>query len=217
MQSIYRLLSAFVLVMSFTANANIIHFDLRAQEIEELDGVAQFTYSLSGVAASIAANVGVLNRTGSGFGIDIVGSGCDNSDAIDRSCAGPDGEKISVWFDQRVELVSMQISGLTGGDIALWQLPDFTSLFYSSAGVYEPDTALFLNPGERFSLGSWADNTTKTQRGFSFDGFTVELVKVAPEAVNEPTSMLFVCVGLLVILFRGRRSPKLLCGNLREI
>ena len=188
----------------FTAQASLIHFDLRAPNIEELDGSRQFDYALSGVIATVAANTGVLNRTGSGFGVDIVGSGCDNSDAIDRSCAGVDSEAISVWFNQRVELVSAQISGLTGGDIAHWLLPDSNSLFYSSAGVYTPGSDVFLDPGEMFSFASFEDNTTRTQRGFSFDGFTVRLVARGPITVNESSTLYLLFIGLASLVFFRR-------------
>lgn len=186
-----------------SAYASLIHFDLRAPVVESLDGSTQFNYQSAGLTATVAANVGVLNRTGSGFGVDIVGSGCDNSDAIDMSCSGAIGESISVWFDQRVRLISAEISGLTGGDTARWTLPGFSFQDFTTAGEYSAGASVYLDAGQRFSWTSITDNTTSTQRGFSFDGFTVSTASAQP--VFEPATTILFSIGLVLVILRRKR------------
>lgn len=194
--------------LSLTSYANLIKVDLRSFIIEELDGKSSFDYVLDGLVTSVQSNVGVLNRTASGFGVDIVGSGCDNSDAIDRSCAGSSGEMISVWFDQPVELVSIHLSGLTGGDMAKWILPDSTTRFIDLAGEYFVGHSMRVEPGVSFSLMSAADNTTATQRGFSFDGFTVKTAELQSIAVNGPSTLFCMLAPLIIGLLFHRLKLK---------
>lgn len=197
---------AVLVFASFIVHASPIHFDLRASIVEDLDGTAQFDYQSADLTATIFTNVGVLNRTNNGFGVDIVGSGCDNSDAIDRSCSGAEGETVSVWFDQRVHLISATISGLTGGDTARWVLPDFGFLDFQSAGIYSFGQDVYLEAGQAFSWTSIADNSTSTQRGFSFDGFTVSTEATQAKSVFEPATTILFSTGLILIFIRRQKQ-----------
>ncbi len=59
-------------------------FDLRAANIELIDEVASFDLTVGGLTATVSANVGVMNRTSSAFGINIVGTTCGSQEVSVR-------------------------------------------------------------------------------------------------------------------------------------
>lgn len=187
------LLLLFVL-LSGRVSATLLTFDLRDASVETLDGASSFNYVIDDIIATISANIGVLNRTNSGFGIDVPGNSCDNSDAIDQACDSLAAESISVSFNHRVQLVSSTLSGLTGGDQALWRMPDFPTQIVSTSGTVAAPMKSLINIGESFAWSSFEDNMTRTQKGFSFDGFTIQ--KWQSLSVNAPTSL---SVALLIV------------------
>lgn len=198
-----KILLLLVVLLSGNASATLLTFDLRDPSVEALDGASSFNYVIGDVVATISANIGVLNRTNSGFGIDIPGNSCDNSDAIDQGCSNLIPESILVLFNQKVQLVSSTLSGLTGGDQALWTLPNFATQIVSTGGTVAPSNGTFIEVGQSFAWTSFRDNTTRTQKGFSFDSFTIQ--KLQPISVNAPTSL---SVALLIVAFISLRQYK---------
>lgn len=197
------------IVFQAPSMAALITFDFREPVIESLDGAASLILSKQGIDATVVANVGVLNRTSKGFGIDIVGNRCDNSDAIDRSCAGGMSEMISVFFSQPVYLVASRISGLSGGDIARWTLPDLSVFEFNTDAEHYLPARFFVEAGASFSWLSAADNTTSTQRGFSFDSVSVESAnRPVLTKINEPAYLSFIALLLFLLTLIGRNDRR---------
>jgi hypothetical protein len=202
-----KILLLLLVMISGRVSATLLTFDLRDASIEALDGESSFNYFVGDVIATISANIGVLNRTSSGFGIDVPGNSCDNSDAIDQGCDSLAAESISVSFNQRVQLVSLALSGLTSGDQALWRMPYFPDQIISTSGTEAAPMKSLIEIGDSFVLSSLQDNMTRTQKGFSFDSFTIQ--KWQPLSLSTPTSLsVALLIVALISLCQYRRSKK---------
>jgi hypothetical protein len=210
-----KILLLLMVLLSAKVSATFITFDLRDPLIEALDGAASFDYVKDEVTATVNANVGVLNRTNSGFGIDVPADSCDNSDALDQACDGLPPELISVSFNQRVRLVSSSLSGLTAGDLALWHFANLPGQIITSSGIVIAPFNSLIEAGDSVSWSSFADNFTRTQKGFSLDSFTIE--KIRPLSVNAPASMSVILLIVAMITLsqyqRGRQLTRILQKN----
>lgn len=210
------LIAAFLAPQAF---AGLVTFDLRDRanpEIEALDEAAAFSITRGGITANLSANLGVLNQTNSGFGINAP-TGCDNSDGIDQGCGTP--EAVSVGFDQAVEFVSFSVSGFSGDDEgravlnldgALNSNVVAIQVDFDSFGTYNfedlaPTFAPFLlTPGFTFDISSLSDNPNvlPDSLGFSFDSFTVR-------TVPEPGTLALLGAGLAGLGLMRRKTGRM--------
>ena len=182
-----------MLIAPVCASASIITFDLRAPIVETLDEVNSFDYTVGDVTATLSAGPPtyvdtsgnsrdlLLNRTASGFGVDVDGladtGGCTNedSDAIDNGCVR---EGVFVELDTNAILLSIAVSSFESGDEALLAfenvaLVDIPILSTGSTAANE----LVGGPGNRFAI-LYIDGD-----GFSFDSFTIMTVPLPGTAV----------------------------------
>ncbi len=173
-------------------------FNLRAADIELIDEVASFNLTVGGLTATVSANVGVLNRTSSAFGINIVGTTCggqEDSEEIDDGCSAqlniPD-EAVSVQFDMDVLLEQLKVSSFGSSDQALVEIFGASDIPITSTGFHSLNDT-FLAAGNPFTIGFIAGN------GFSFDQFTVA------KAVSEPGTLALLGLTLAAVGFARRR------------
>jgi len=164
-------LLATVFLSGATALAAPIQFDLRAPGIEDVDEVASFTLTdaASGLAATLTANNGVLNRTNAAFGINAENTG-DNTTTIDGVLVA---ELVTITFNQEVLVNQVQLSlytphlldqaALKFGSFAAFIPPPTTS----ADDVYDFTTDNYVGVGETVTVGWVASN------GFSLDNFSV--------------------------------------------
>ncbi|MCC9603697.1 PEP-CTERM sorting domain-containing protein [Stieleria sp. JC731] len=182
----------FVVALSLPVSAGTILFDLRAPSIEALDEAPSLTLTHSGLTAIVSANLGDLNLTSSGFGINHPLSG-DDTDRIDDLNGT---EAVSVIFNKDVWLNSITLSALSSGENALLEVASFAPLTLTDTGagtdVFFFSTNNFIAAGETLVLSHEDGN------GFSFDSFSVSVVP-------EPTSLICVFGGLLVGTIRRRK------------
>jgi hypothetical protein len=201
MDRVLGFLATLILGVTLTTSgtrADTVTFDLRADAIEDIDEVASFTlFDLSsGIAATLTANSGVLNRTASAFGINAEGTG-DDTDTIDGVLVA---EHVTIVFNQAVTFDALQLSLYTpsAGDLAALKIgsnPVVHPVPQTSAiDTYSFTTANYVGPGETVVLG-WVE-----ANGFSFDNFTVS-------AVPEPGTLALLCVAAVGYgLCRRRKS-----------
>jgi hypothetical protein len=154
-------------------HATPITFDLRdATTATITDEIESGTLTRGGITATLTPFVdgssGVLNQTGSGFGINA--SGSDASDQLD----GDEGiESIFISFNADVSFTSLKLSQFGSSDSALLTIAGFTELSIgSSSQSFLTDN--FVPTGETVRLKYGTGN------GFSFDSFTID-------AATQPT------------------------------
>jgi hypothetical protein len=163
--------------------------------VEAVDEAASFSLTVGGITATLTANVGVLNTTSSGFGINHPTTG-DPTDHLDGMFAV---EEVSIVFNLPVRLDQIVLSDFTGsttGDLATLTIDGFPPLTLiptaPALDVYNFSSNNTLPAGQSIHLAWQAGN------GFSFDSFSV--------TVPEPASGLLLCAGLLLVLGVRKRS-----------
>ena len=163
--------------------------------VEAVDEAASFSLTVGGITATLTANVGVLNTTSSGFGINHPTTG-DPTDHLDGMFAV---EAVSIVFNLPVRLDQIVLSDFTGsttGDLATLTIDGFPPLTLiptaPALDVYNFSSNNTLPAGQSIHLAWQAGN------GFSFDSFSV--------TVPEPASGLLLCAGLLLVLGVRKRS-----------
>ena len=162
--------------------------------------MASFNLTLDGIAATLTANVGVLNRTSAAFGINIEGTSCgglENSAEIDDGCSSMlmiPNEAVSVTFDQDVILETLKVSSFGFNDVGLIEINGAPDIDVTSTGIQSLGDTL-LGAGDSFTLSYISGNN-----GFSFDNFTVSGVPIP-----EPHAALVFGIGLLLVARRTRR------------
>jgi hypothetical protein len=175
--------------------------NLRDGGIELIDEVPSFSLTQDGITATLTANVGVLNRTASAFGINIESTSCgfqEDSSQIDDGCSvelNLEDEAVSVAFDQDVILESLKVSAFGSSDLGVVEFDSMSDIAITSTGLHDLGD-IYLSAGETFTVGFVAGN------GFSFDNFTVSSVPTIP----EPSAAMIFLVGLVVTTHRLRRS-----------
>jgi hypothetical protein len=163
--------------------------------VELVDEASSFPLTFGGITATLTANIGVLNTTMSGFGINHPTTG-DPTDHIDGMFAV---ETVSIVFNLPVRLDQIVLSDFTGGttgDLASLTIDGFGLLTLNPTApaldVYNFSSNNTLPAGQSIHLAWQAGN------GFSFDSFSV--------TVPEPASGLLLCAGLLLVLGVRNRS-----------
>lgn len=191
-----------VLCLSPAAVADVVIFDLGSQANgSAVDGVASGMLTRQGITATFSANDGVLNATGSWFGINASGSG-DVTDQIDAGSGV--SESVHITFDLPVEFLQLSLASFSGSERALLTVggspPQLLAATAPAIDVYDFTAASFpqgnvLAAGQPlvigYTFGSAEDN------GFSLSGFQVR-------AVPEPSSWA-VMVPLATAWLRRRR------------
>jgi hypothetical protein len=165
--------------------------------VEAVDEALSFSLTVGGITATLTANVGVLNTTLSGFGINHPTTG-DPTDHIDGMFAV---EAVSIVFNLPVQLDQIVLSDSTGGttgDLASLTIDGFGLLTLiptaPALAVYNFSSNNTVPVGQSILL-AW-----QTGNGFSFDSFSV--------TVPEPATGLLLCVGLLLVLRVRNRSQR---------
>jgi len=153
-------------------------FDLRTSDpypegtIEDLDENASFTITKDGIAATLTANDGVLNQTGSGFGVNAAASGDDTDNLDDGSGVI---ESVTVSFDADVLLDEIGLSALGASDSGTVVIAGGTPQ------VLNMSTTTFSS-GNLITAGQTFVVTYSTGNGFSFDDFTISTPSAAVPA-----------------------------------
>ena len=163
--------------------------------VEAVDESVSFPLTVGGITATLTANVGVLNTTSSGFGVNHPTTG-DPTDHIDGMFAI---ETVSIVFNLPVRLDQIVLSDFTGsttGDLASLTIDGFPLLTLNPTApaldVYNFSSNNTLPAGQSIVLAFVAGN------GFSFDSFSV--------TVPEPASWLLLSVGMVLLLGLRVRS-----------
>ncbi|MCA9050778.1 MAG: hypothetical protein KDA89_18695, partial [Planctomycetaceae bacterium] len=197
-----------ILSAAVPAQAGLIFFDLRdTAAIEPVDEGSFITLTRGGITATLTAmvdgNSGVLNVTGSGFGVNADG-GTDDTDTIDDK----EGlESIEVTFDTAVTIDEVHLSLLTAAqnDQATLTIAGFPGLALAdtgtSADIFTISADNELPAGQKMILAFSSGN------GFSFDGFSVST------PVPEPTSAVLAALGVVSLLGCRRKCRQ--CRNTR--
>lgn len=119
--------AAFMLLTMIFASAGeaTTLFQLKANPaVEAVDEAASFSLTVGDITATLTANVGVLNTTLSGFGINAPTS-ADPTDHLDGIVAV---EEVSIVFNLPVRLDQIVLSDFTGsttGDLATLTIDGF--------------------------------------------------------------------------------------------
>lgn len=142
-----------------------------------LDNLTTGSITNGGVVVTLTASDGVLNRTGSGFGVNGTATTGD-TDALNAN------QYIDLVFGQAVTFSSLNVSSWGTNDVGEVQLG---SLF-ESQGLIEGtgDTAYNFLVGEGETVRILATADTGAANGFSIDSFTV--------AIPEPAGLVLLSV-----------------------
>jgi hypothetical protein len=157
------------------AVAEMVTFELLGDETlySLLDNKPFGSITNGGVVATLTASDGILNRTGSGFGINGIGS--DDTDALNSN------QWIDIVFDQAVVFSNLNISSWnSGADVGEVQLG---TSYLSQGGILGTGDTTYdfsVASGEVVRVIAL---DTEVSNGFSIDSFTV--------AIPEPAAIIF--------------------------
>jgi hypothetical protein len=168
---------------------------LGSAAVEAVDEASSFSLTQDGITASLTANIGVLNATMGGFGVNHPTAG-DPTDLVDAFFG--DHETVTVTFNQAVTLDQVVLSLFTpsGGELASLTIDGFPALtlvpMTAATDVYNFSANNTVLVGQSIVLAHVAGN------GFSFDSFTIS-------AVPEPSAFIMLLVGVGVVArYRAR-------------
>ncbi len=178
-----------VCALSTRAYTFPITFDLRGVDGSAVDDLSIGSITKDGLTATLAANIGVLNKTNNGFGINAPGSG-DDTDAID-SFLGI--ESISIRFDQLVTFDQLLLSLFTTTEDAKLDIAGIPTVLPGTISLkdkYDFSIDNIVPIGESVIL------TFDDGNGFSFDEFTVTPLDSNPIVTPEPATIVLLGIGL---------------------
>ena len=174
-----------VVLLAISPIASATLFDLRGTEGASpggVEGAMSNSVTVDGIEATLTANDGILNHTGSGFGVNAAGSG-DATQLLDDGSVI--AESVTVIFDVPVVLTSLQLSDFAGTETA--SLTVAGNLNNLNATGSANDIYPFNDP---VNVGQSIVLLWTSGNGFSFDNFEVT-------AVPEPTTLALLVMGLL--------------------
>lgn len=171
-----------------SADAVVIDFREDASVYNQLDGKATGMATHGLVVFTVTASEGVLNRTGSGFGVNDPGD--DDTDALNL------GQYVEIQFNEAVTLLSVSVSSWGSGSAAE-ALVGADGLFEHKGWITSSgDTPFDFTVRKGESLRLEATGETTPTNGFSLDGLAVA-------TIPEPLSLGLVgCTGLAVLALR---------------
>ena len=175
------------MVSSTMTSAAIVSFDFRAagKEAEIESG----SYLVDGVTISLSTPTlnGVLNRTSSGFGVNITSDGSDDSDTIDGDAGS---ESIRFSFSSAGSISGFTFGAVTTGDSMILRKNGLQIATVSGSSFSYSDS---FTATDQYVLEHNSGN------GLSWNSVTVN-------AVPEPSSSLLLGFGGLVGLSRRKRD-----------
>ncbi len=184
------ILVVFCTLLSTRAYTFPITFNLRGADGAIVDDLSSGSITKDGLTATLAANIGELNKTNNGFGINTPGGG-DDTDAID---GGLGVELISIRFDRLVTFDQLALSLFTPTEAAGLDIAGISTILpgtIPSIDIYDFSTDNIVSIGESVVLTFGVGN------GFSFDEFTVTPVDDSdPVVAPEPATIIFFGIGL---------------------
>ncbi len=178
-----------VCTLSTQAYSFPITFDMRGAEGSAVDGLASGSVIKDGLTATFTANSGLLNQTGSGFGINAKDSG-DDTDQIDNGSGVI--ELVTIMFDQLVTFDQLVLSSFADSEEAKLKIAGVSTILLgtSDKDIYDFSTDNIVSIGQSVSLALNADKGN----GFSFEEFTVTLAEST--AAPEPATIILLGIGL---------------------
>lgn len=180
------------------AEASLV-FDFSGDQGVDVDGQATGTTTVGGITATVSANVGVLNRGTTNFGIN---SPASNETTLIDSDAGK--EILSISFSESVfiqSFVTRDGNSATEGSYTIGSSSGtFAQLTGGGAVTTTFSGGVLLPQGDLFTIQH--DNGAS---GFSFDSITVT-------AVPEPSSVILLGLGSAAGGLYYRRKTKSLAG-----
>ena len=205
-----RIVLLLAFLLPIVCSAGFITFDLRDDMIEDIDGVNSFSFSVDGVTATLTAlpaiytDTGgvdrdlVLNRTTSGFGINVEGllntGGCssEDSDGVDDGCVA---ESIMVSLSVEAMLVAVDVSSFGSSDEASVDFESGAASHTISSTGSTSIGEMIGGAGNTFQIAFVSGN------GFSFDSFTIETLDVP-----EPASIALIMMGMAGLVLSRRKQ-----------
>ncbi|MHC4269751.1 MAG: PEP-CTERM sorting domain-containing protein [Planctomycetota bacterium] len=168
-----------------------ITFDLRGTEGLAVEGSSIGSVSIGGLTATLTASDGILNQTGSGFGLNASGSG-DKTNQIDDGSGV--GEFVTIMFDQFVTFDQLVLSSFGTNDVANLTIASYFPGILSDTNS-SPDTYNF-STDNNVPIGGSVILAFNAGNGFSFDEFTVTLADPEPTVTPEPATIVLLGIGL---------------------
>ncbi len=187
---VFVILVVFCTLLSTRAYTFPITFNLRGADGSIVDDLSSGSITKDGLTVTLAANIGELNKTNNGFGINAPGGG-DDTDAIDGVLGI---ESISIRFDQLVTFDQLALSLFTPTEDAELDIAGISTTLpgiIPSIDIYNFSTNNVVSIGESVILTFGVGN------GFSFDGFTVTPVDDSNQVIApEPATIVLFGIGL---------------------
>ncbi len=172
-------------------------FDMLGDQGDDVDGLATGPTTVDGITATVSATPnGVLNTSGSNFGINSTGT--NETTRIDKDSIF---EVLTISFDQDVYFKSFSITSTSGATIASYDVGGTTGTFDFPSGT-NTETIIFPGLGVLISsptLSTFGLDASTGATGYSFDSFTVN-------AIPEPASLALLAMGAGMIATRQRRA-----------
>jgi len=177
-------------------------FDLRDASIEDIDESTSFDlFGANGLVVTVSANIGVLNRTSSAFGINapLTGDDTDTIDAINGI------EAVILTFNRHVLFDAMTLSLYTPEpsaaieDIAGLTIGAFPTVY--PAAINPAVDPYSFNSNNFVAIGQSVELQWVQGNGFSFDNFTVTVIP-------EPSTFALLGIGGLALVGFGWRRKQ---------